>query len=193
MPFELDKKNAMEKIHSLDNSRAGKIDGEIRELVSYINSLPDFYTTSSCSGRIMVIGKDESTRKNQVKWLLASHSPVELSDVLECLQELPEEDVWLRMEAPIIHICARDIYRAIELLKLANQAGFRRAGIISLGKRIIVEIFSTERLDVPIASDSKLLIPTEYLGHIVNTANNKLKNSRKKLKKIYLLLKKHCK
>jgi tRNA wybutosine-synthesizing protein 3 len=47
-----------EKIRVLgkvDLSRKGSVDEPISELVSYINSLSDFYTTSSCSGRLIIV------------------------------------------------------------------------------------------------------------------------------------------
>ena len=34
-----------------DKSRAGGVDEPIRELVAFVNILPDVYTTSSCSGK----------------------------------------------------------------------------------------------------------------------------------------------
>ena len=39
----------------VDLSRKGSVDEPIAELISYVNSLSDFYTTSSCSGRLVVL------------------------------------------------------------------------------------------------------------------------------------------
>lgn len=45
-----------------DLSRKGSVDEPIRELVSLINSLPQYFTTSSCSGRILI----HSDNQNEV-------------------------------------------------------------------------------------------------------------------------------
>jgi len=38
-----------------DLSRKGSVDEPIKELVDFINSLESYFTTSSCSGRIVVL------------------------------------------------------------------------------------------------------------------------------------------
>ena len=40
---------------SKDLSRKGSVDEPIRELVDFINSSDSYFTTSSCSGRIVVL------------------------------------------------------------------------------------------------------------------------------------------
>lgn len=53
--FKLKKKSIVDD--SIDLSRKGNIDESIRELISFINSLDEYVTTSSCSGRIIVVSK----------------------------------------------------------------------------------------------------------------------------------------
>ena len=50
--FSTEKARVLSKV---DLSRKGSVDEPIAELVSYINALEDFYTTSSCSGRLAVL------------------------------------------------------------------------------------------------------------------------------------------
>ena len=49
--FDREKVRVLEKA---DLSRKGSVDAPIRELVEYINTKDDYYTTSSCSGRAVV-------------------------------------------------------------------------------------------------------------------------------------------
>lgn len=42
-------------LSGIDNSRKGNVDGRIIELVDFINQLEDFFTTSSCSGRLALL------------------------------------------------------------------------------------------------------------------------------------------
>ena len=50
--FDLDKARVLHGKQDL--SRKGSIDRPIADLVEYINSQDNYYTTSSCSGRILV-------------------------------------------------------------------------------------------------------------------------------------------
>ena len=47
-------KQKKESLTGLDHSKKGTFDAPIHDLIVYINSLNDFFTTSSCSGRIIV-------------------------------------------------------------------------------------------------------------------------------------------
>ena len=50
--FSSEKARVLSKV---DLSRKGSVDEPVAELVGYINSLDQFYTTSSCSGRAAVL------------------------------------------------------------------------------------------------------------------------------------------
>ena len=51
LPFANQKKSAFS---GQDLSRKGSVDEPIQDLVAFINSLPQYFTTSSCSGRILL-------------------------------------------------------------------------------------------------------------------------------------------
>lgn len=61
-----------------DLSPKGSVDEGIRELISEINDLPDYVTTSSCAGRIAVYLEGAKGAKGGGKWLFTSHDPIEL-------------------------------------------------------------------------------------------------------------------
>ena len=54
LSIEFDKQKA-KSLSGIDNSRKGSVDSRIIELVDFINQLEDFFTTSSCSGRLALI------------------------------------------------------------------------------------------------------------------------------------------
>lgn len=58
-------KQKQESLTKIDNSKKGSIDVDIKELVDLINKNPDYYTTSSCSGRIVVLSKKSEKKDNQ--------------------------------------------------------------------------------------------------------------------------------
>ena len=190
MPFANDKRNALLKLHVLDKSKKGSLDEEIAELVNLINSLDNYYTTSSCAGRIMLIKEGKSNSKFDTTWIFASHKYIGIDDFKENLANLPEENVWFRMEPPILHICAKDLADAKNLLQLANSAGFRRAGAITLGRRIILEIVAPGTLDLLLSTNKELLLSEDYIKTIIVEANKKLKVSRGRLDRLFVELKK---
>lgn len=50
--FDIEKKRVLNE--KLDISRKGSIDEPIVDLIEYINCESNYYTTSSCSGRIVI-------------------------------------------------------------------------------------------------------------------------------------------
>ncbi len=182
MTFYIEKKQALSKI---DKSRKGEIDKPILPLIEKINSTEDYYTTSSCSGRIMLI--IPGIKKNKTTWPFVSHRKIKVSDLSVSLKNLPKEAMWLRMEHPIIHIACRDLKAAEILLKRTNDTGFRRSSLIAFSNRIIAEIMIPEKMDVPISEKGELLVSIEYIRYLIKAANSKLASSHKKLEKLKLL------
>ncbi|MGV8171547.1 MAG: tRNA wybutosine-synthesizing 3 family protein [Candidatus Woesearchaeota archaeon] len=182
--FDLQKRLCLEKLYKPDKSRKGDVDKPIISLIEYLNSLKDYYTTSSCSGRIYLL--TESDKKPEVKWLYVSHEEVPLKDILDALSEEnlknhPKDRIWLRQENLILHVACRTIEDADMILKIARDIGLRRSGIIADSNIMIVEICSTEKMDVPVAEDGKILVTKEYIQLITDIANQKFFKGREKL------------
>jgi tRNA wybutosine-synthesizing protein 3 len=183
MNFSNDKKQALAKIINHDKSKKGSIDKQISILINKINEHSDYYTTSSCAGRILII-KPSVLKKYDAEWLLSSHDEVNFDQVMNSLKELPKSDVWFRIEAPIIHLCAKDMDSADKFLKLANESGFRRSALLSFKKRIVIEVMIPQRMDVPISHEGKLIVDDDYIKVLIELANSKLNEARLKLDKL---------
>ena len=61
MNFDQQKKGILTRS---DKSMKGGIDAPIRHIIDFLNGLPDYYTSSSCSGRILVFAMDKDHKKN---------------------------------------------------------------------------------------------------------------------------------
>jgi tRNA wybutosine-synthesizing protein 3 len=183
MSFEKEKNDFLMKI---DKSKKGSIDKDIRKAVDIINSMPDFYTKSSCSGRIIVMEK-RSDKKQDVRWLFTKHNPATLAEIKKILRKLPPEDIWFKEEPAILHVCCRDIAGAKDFLNLSKTV-FKRTGIIGIRNYITIEIIGTEMLDTIIARKGKLAISEEYLRILVLEANKKMKRNKIKIQKFTGLL-----
>jgi len=173
MDFDNDKKTFLSKI---DKSKKGSIDPVILPLIEKINSLDDYYSTSSCSGRIVLLKESESGRKDKAKWLFVSHDKVDSDKLIYKINKLPDKkNIWFKFEPPIIHISCRNIDAAQKLLDIARPL-FKLSGIISTSKNI-VEIRGTDRIDTPIKD-----ISDNHIRVLVEISNKKLEKTRKKLK-----------
>jgi len=180
--FEMQKLEALHKLR--EAIKKGEVDENALEILNFINSLPDFYTTSSCSGRISLFVELGSKPENY--WLGKWHREVSLDEILERLKKLPSKGViWLRYEPSIFHIVAKSLEKAKKVLEIARSSGYKRAGIQVLKEgRFVVEIADTERIDVPIGENSKLFIQEDYLKHLVRFANEKFRKGSRKLKRL---------
>ncbi len=186
MNFEKEKKGCLNKI---DRSKKGSIDKKIKELVDLINSLKDYYTTSSCSGRILLIKRPKSGKKCDVDFLLASHNNVSFKEIKSCLKNIPKQDLWFRQESMILHVACRTIENAQKILDLSTLTGFKHSGIITTRKKIIVEIIGSEQFDTIIAKHGRVFANDDHLSLLVDEANKKLEINNRKIKKFYNLVK----
>eukprot|EP01134_Creolimax_fragrantissima_P007929 CFRG7929T1 len=237
-----------------DRSRKGFADYPILPVLDFVNQLPDYFTTSSCSGRVAVykersiptsqeesVPDDDTIAKlsapslttsstskptttsqyippaahkadvGQEKrkgggWLFVSHDEVVIPKSDESLVRmyLPEdmystypvpftgmnsackytsEDenslpllVYFKMEPVILHIEARTIEAARDLLNVALSCGFKSSGIVTTHKRHIIHIRGSLKIDSPIATvNDGLLVTPAYLRILTVAANQKMR------------------
>ena len=91
MTFKKEKNDFLRK---KDKSRKGSIDIKIKKLVDRINSLEGFYTTSSCSGRMLLLAIPRSNKKNEVQYLFCSHKKIKYWDIKKINDLLPHPKGW---------------------------------------------------------------------------------------------------
>lgn len=174
MTFQNRKKTYLTK---LDKSKKGKTDEKIIPLIKLINSKDDYFTTSSCSGRI-VLWKG-SGKKDETEWLKVSHNLIDDN----FFKDIKETGLtWLRLEPFILHVCCKDLDSANNLLNQSQQF-FKKSSILSISNKIIVEIKGSEFLEIPLMKDNKLLIRQETL--LTELLNQKLKQNHEKIGLFY--------
>ncbi|MFH1789282.1 MAG: hypothetical protein ABH834_07870 [Candidatus Altiarchaeota archaeon] len=177
------REHKQEAVNTLQASiKVGDADEEILPLLEKINALLDYYTTSSCAGRIVVFqdrgGKFASDFLG--KWHLKADASEVLATIKPCRGTL-----WFRVEPPIIHVGCESLSAAAKMMEAAQSSGFKRTGLQSLkDERYMLEILSTERFDAPIMKDEKMLVSEDYIGFLVGLANEKITKSREKLERL---------
>lgn len=169
-----------------DKSKKGSVDKNIRKLVNLINSKKDYYTTSSCSGRIVLIIKNPA--KKGSKWLFVKHDKVKFSEIKKALKNIPKQQLWFRAEPLIMHICCKTLEDANKLLNKARDV-FKRAGIIALNNKIIIEIIGTGFIDTIVADKGNMIVFEDYIKVLVKEANKKLNKNKKDINRFYNLIK----
>jgi tRNA wybutosine-synthesizing protein 3 len=177
--FNQRKKAILEK---KDKSSIGEWDEKVKELCNKINSLEDFYTTSSCSGRVVLMIDQE--KKGEGLFLEVSHEKIDFNWLKNSLEKAKEDDekiVKFKTEPPILHIACKDLDSASNFLEKAKHIGFKRSGINVLTKNIILELCSTEKIEFPIIEKGRVLVDDNFLRLIIKKSNEKLERGWEKI------------
>ncbi|MBI2102523.1 hypothetical protein HYT55_01690 [Candidatus Woesearchaeota archaeon] len=166
MTFENEKKTFLVK---LDKSKKGSVDEKIIPLIQAINATSDYYTTSSCSGRVYLWSG--SGKKNETEWLKMSHALIEPA----FLEIVDEGLIWLRLEGMIMHIACRDLAAANLLLEKVRHL-YKKSCILSASNKIIVELRGSEFIEMPLYLDGKLSFSgeIEWLVRLINERMEKM-------------------
>lgn len=161
----------------LDKSKKGSVDRKIKKICDIINSKNDYFTTSSCSGRIVVIKVGENRKKNS-EWLFTSHEMVEDDNKVINSIDFNSEDIWFKQEPMILHVCCRDVNAANKLWDIAQLSGYKRGGIRKGRHWYNVEIMGSEFIEAPLEEVTK-----EYIGVLIDEANKRMKRSLSRIKR----------
>lgn len=149
-------------LSKLDKSSIGKWDEKIVKLCKKINSCENYYTTSSCSGRILVMQDQEKKAPNLFKFV--SHNLISYKKFIKSLPNFYKHNTennlhskFLRrcflsspnpnanskdlvsfkfkQEPLILHVMCKDLESAKKLLEKAQISGWKRSGIIFADKK----------------------------------------------------------
>ena len=180
--FEKRKKDFLGK---KDKSNKQSWDRKIQRLCDKINNKKEDYTTSSCSGRVVLI-KDNKKKKSGL-FVYRTHDALRFTDFVRVLKDISGKykgRVIFKQEPCILHVACDSLENSQKLLDYAKSSGWKKSGIISSRNRYVVEIGSTEYLAFPILDKGKVLVDENFLKIIVRESNKKLKNSLEKIKKL---------
>ncbi len=158
----------------------GEVDEPALPVLERLNAVEDFYTTSSCSGRIVIMEVPGVGDKRGARFLGSWDGQVSLETVQMALGRASKGELWLLAQPPIFHVAAALVDRAQMLVSLARESGFKQSSIKSLGDPVMVEIGSTEEMDVPLGRDGVLLCSDAYLGLLVSIADELMANAAQK-------------
>lgn len=178
-----------------DKSSKGTIDEKIKSLLSLINNSKFFFSTSSCSGRAILMIE---TGKKKEKAIQASwHNLISFKELKQKTKEIENKikskkqiyPIYFKFDPLILHIFAFKPTHAALIVDLAREIGFKKSGFY-WGKRRwpLIEIRGSETISLPLIK-KKCLLPDSYLKLLVIETNKKMKQVWKKTKKFEKALK----
>ena len=175
-----------------DRSRAGRVDARCEAIVREAFASDDFFTTSSCSGRVSVFAtraRDAREGKGEGgTWAYVSHEPARAEEVAAAVArrggegagaEDDEGGGWakstltLRFEPFILAVEARDLEAGEAFVRCARECGYRESGITASERRVICAARCQLRLEAPVVVDGERLVSDEGLETLVRLANEK--------------------
>jgi tRNA wybutosine-synthesizing protein 3 len=169
--------------------RKGKIDKPLLELCEFVSKTKNYFTSSHCSGRIMLLNSDLNEEKKTAAFYRKWHRKVEFKELINSLNEC-NYPLWFKMEPFILHIGCGTIENAKKLIELKNNSGIKRGGIMVLSEgKIILELTGTQYISIPL-KEKKMLLNENALKIILKTANKKMDKNIKQIKKLTLNAKK---
>ena len=191
-----------------DKSKKGSIDRDVIPLIEEINSKNDYYTTSSCAGRIVLL-EMKSRKKNECSWIFTKHDKVTFNEINNTLKkysindksnsgknnnekinenksnikngrnEIKNYEIWLKQQPLILHVACRNLESGKRLLEVSRSL-FKKAGIIGMTERkVTVEIIGSEHIET-IVADRNFIADEKYLKELIKYANRNFMENRKK-------------
>ncbi|KAM6457008.1 tRNA wybutosine-synthesizing protein 3 homolog isoform 1-T1 [Liasis olivaceus] len=189
-----------QRLSRADASRKGSVDEPIEGIVRLLNGRETFCTTSSCSGRVVVLEQPPAAhsaadtvgfeiQKQSCTWLMVTHQLCTTKDVLTALQKAAADAIF-KFEPFVLHVQCQDLQDAQLLHTVAIEAGFRNSGItVSRKGKIMMAVRSTHCLEVPLTQKGRLMVSEEYVDFVVQVANRKMEENGKRIDRFYSSLK----
>ncbi|MFH1545450.1 MAG: hypothetical protein ABIE23_05210 [archaeon] len=164
-------------------------------LCKFIAGTKNYFTSSSCAGRILLLKVNEKGDKKEASFHRKWHRKVKLEEVWNGIEEkVNERELWFKMEPFIIHVGTHSLDKANKLLEVMNKAGVKRGGIIVAKKgKFIVEMSGTQNMAFPVKIGEKIIIEKNYLKKGIEKANWKIEKNYWNLKRVEKEMKKELK
>lgn len=173
-----------------DNSSIGEWDKPILKLCKKINEKKEYYTTSSCSGRIVLIKQAE--KKQAGLFLFRAHRKITFKQLKQELNKVERDSkkdlIYFRQEPCILHAACIDLKSAQKLLDKAKLVGWKNSGIMASTNRIVLEMRSTEHIETPIIFGGEVIVDEKFLKILVKEANRKLEKTFLKIDRLENLI-----
>jgi len=163
----------------------GYLDLDIVDILVELFLRPRSFTTSSCSGRIVLMDAEYPWEKDETMIVFKKHEPVSLGEVEEAAAKPVARRLWLSVQGPIIHVEALDVEEAFVVLEAARRAGFKHSGILAATRKgVLVELRTGIRVNIPLRDPDAWLVDRGSLPRIVELSNRALREAKERLERL---------
>jgi tRNA wybutosine-synthesizing protein 3 len=164
--------------------KMGRMDLEFIPLCDHIAKTENYFTSSSCAGRIALVGLGEEETKQESAFHRKWHRKVKEKEVLEAIKEFKGTVLWFKQEPLILHLGTNTLENAKKILELCEKCGIKRAGIKTAKEgKLIVEMLGTQNIMTPI-KEGKTQAGKKYIKYLVKKANEKFEKNQELIKKL---------
>jgi len=186
--FNMTKKHHKETYE--EAKKMGRMDEDFIPLCDYIVKTKNYFTSSSCAGRIALIGLGEEETKQESAFYRKWHRTVKPKEVLDAIKDFKGGVLYFKQEPIILHLGTNNLENAKKLLIYCESIGVKRAGIkVAKDGKFIVEMLGTQSITAPI-KEGKMTASTEYIKYLIKKGNEKFKKNQELIKKMETTAKK---
>jgi tRNA wybutosine-synthesizing protein 3 len=149
------------------------------------------YTMSSCSGRITLSDSTYPWSREETSIVFKKHATISIDEVLPIINKPVVRRLWLNVTGPIIHLSVNNLEYALEILRIAREAGYKHSGILSINplKGVLLELTTGIWMSQLLKTCDKDIVNKENLYRVVDVANEVLNRGKELLMKLYNMLK----
>ncbi len=171
----------------------GYLDEDLLDILLEFFKRPESYTTSSCSGRIVLVDSCMPWERRNATIIFKKHSSISLEEIRGLLNQPVLYRLWLIATGPIIHVVALTAREALRILRIAREAGFKHSGVLSVSRKgYLVELRTGIRLAILLKTGSKVVVDEQGLQEAVRAVNEALSEGKKRLQRLLEVLRKHA-
>ncbi len=168
----------------VEDIEIGYVDRDIVDFVKLVFSKKRIFTSSSCSGRIVVVDSLYPWLREEAYILFKKHSPIKPSEISGIVEKRPLYRYWLVVSGPIIHFNLLSLEDVQRILNVLRVCGFKHSGVISISSSgIVVEAVSGVWTPFLIRDGDHIAV--NDLSHIVKVANDILVEGKNRLDRLF--------
>ena len=94
------KKNALVKLQTAQ--KENKVDSGIQPILDIVNASEEYYTSSSCFGRIVLLEIPAIGDKKEAKSLGKWHRTIQIDELLTAAKDAKAGQLWFMSQSPIV-------------------------------------------------------------------------------------------
>ncbi len=162
-----------------------KADRQMVPLCKFVSRTKDFFTSSSCAGRIILLQLPKNENKLDASFHRKWHRKVREKELWQGIEADTRGELWFKLDSFILHIGAGSLENAKKILGCMKKAGVRRGGIIvAKPGKFLVEMQGTQSIAFPVKAGKEVLVGKEFMRYNLERANTKLGQNYEMLKRL---------